>query len=74
MADGAPDSNIEDSFIHHFISNLFENVFQPDMILNTAWANGRLGGKRKLEDEEHSHFKPDFAVFVKQRSDRLDVV
>jgi hypothetical protein len=36
-------------------------------------ANGQLGGKRKNEEDEQSHFKPDHAVFVKQRSLRLDL-
>ncbi|KAG1373432.1 hypothetical protein G6F61_010186 [Rhizopus arrhizus] len=73
LANGKPNSEIEDSFVHNFISNLFENVFQTESILSTAWANGQLGGKRKNEEDEQSHFKPAYAVFVKQRSLRLDL-
>ncbi|KAI9005453.1 hypothetical protein CLU79DRAFT_781547 [Phycomyces nitens] len=74
LANGKPDSEIEDSFVHNFISNLFENVFQTESILDTAWANGQLGGKRRNEEDEQSPFKPDYAVFVKQRSLRLDLL
>lgn len=36
-------------------------------------ANGQLGGKRKNDQDEECHFKPDYAIFVKQRSLRLDL-
>ncbi|KAG1082198.1 hypothetical protein G6F42_022665 [Rhizopus arrhizus] len=37
LATGKPDSDLEDSFVHNFISNLFENVLQTESILDTAW-------------------------------------
>lgn len=35
-------------------------------------ANGSLGGKRK-HDEDKNRFKPDYVVFLSQRSSRLDL-
>lgn len=36
LANGKPGSDIENSFDHNFISNLFDNVFKTESILSTA--------------------------------------
>lgn len=35
--------------------------------------NGEVGENRKNGEDEEYHFKPDYAIFVKQRSLRLDL-
>ncbi|KAI9273293.1 hypothetical protein EDC94DRAFT_655215 [Helicostylum pulchrum] len=73
LVSGSPTSDLEDSFIHNFIANLFENIFQSEFALESNWANGQLGGKRKPDDEEYTDFKPDYVVFVSQKAQRLDL-
>ncbi|KAI8641058.1 hypothetical protein BD408DRAFT_444635 [Parasitella parasitica] len=70
FSNGTPDSDLEDSFMHNFISTLFEDVFMLDTILESKWANGQLG-KRKRDDQ--TQFKPDYVIFITQRSNRLDL-
>ncbi|KAG2202175.1 hypothetical protein INT46_007690, partial [Mucor plumbeus] len=71
FSNGTPDSDLEDSFMHNFIATLFEDIFMLDTILESKWANGQLSGKRKCDDG--THFKPDYVIFITQRSHRLDL-
>lgn len=37
LVSGSPTSDLEDSFIHNFIANLFENIFQSESALESNW-------------------------------------
>ncbi|KAI7854488.1 hypothetical protein BDC45DRAFT_535502 [Circinella umbellata] len=72
LSNGAPNVQLEDSFVHHIVSVIFESVFQSDKLLKYQWANGKLDGKRKSGDDDNN-FKADFVVFVSYRNDRYDI-
>ncbi|KAI7854485.1 hypothetical protein BDC45DRAFT_535497 [Circinella umbellata] len=69
LSNGAPNVQLEDSFVHHIVSVIFESVFQSDKLLKYQWANGKLGGKRKRSDDDDAKFKPGFVVFVSHQND-----
>ncbi|KAI8140361.1 hypothetical protein BJV82DRAFT_671789 [Fennellomyces sp. T-0311] len=64
------DLRLKGSYAHGIVAILLESIFQSEPLLSYQWANGRLGGKRKIAD---SCFKPDFVVYVTQSSNRYDV-
>ncbi|KAI9473770.1 MAG: hypothetical protein EXX96DRAFT_541437 [Benjaminiella poitrasii] len=70
FSNGTPDSDLEDLFMHNFIVMLFEDVFMLDTILERPMGN--LVEKRKCDN--HNLFKPDYVVFITQRSHRLDLL
>ncbi|KAG2219619.1 hypothetical protein INT45_011344 [Circinella minor] len=72
FSNGLPNVQLEDSFVHHIVSVIFESIFQSDQLLEYQWANGKLGGKRKSGDDDNN-YKPDFVVFVSHRNDRYDI-
>ncbi|CAO3703196.1 unnamed protein product [Rhizopus stolonifer] len=54
---GPPDSSIEDSHVHNYLSPLLNTVFGSDPLLNMKWANGLL------KDNASKAYKPDFLVY-----------
>ncbi|KAI8140898.1 hypothetical protein BJV82DRAFT_194512 [Fennellomyces sp. T-0311] len=72
LATGTSNVELEDTFVHSFISNLFESIFMSESALECAWANGKLGGKRKHHEVDNP-FKPDYIVFIAQKAARFDI-
>lgn len=53
-----------------FVSYVKTNVY---FLMCIFRANGQIGGKRKSEDDDPHEFKPNYVLFVTQRSYRLDL-
>ncbi|CEP13917.1 hypothetical protein [Parasitella parasitica] len=56
-------NNVEDEPTDLIIANILHRA-----------ANGQIGGKKKSDDEEPHEFKPDYVLFVTQRSHCLDLI